>query len=208
MNRKIALDADGVLLDYRETYARMYELAFGVKPVRNPGVYYHAENQFETPRLNTQEGLDHFYRTFDLHGWTTMKPMPGAVEATKELDRLGWELICVTSMPERYLPLRIQNLKSLGMPIRDSFAAHRHPLQPTHTSNPKAEIIAKINPHYFVDDLADNFLDLPPHIHKVLIDRGELDSPNHRHREHATTYVKDLNHFVRRLAHSMPSMEP
>lgn len=64
--------------------------------------------------------------------WSTIPAIPGALEACELLTGLGYELVCITGLDERFSRARAQNLQSLGFPIArvvttDNIAATRSP---------------------------------------------------------------------------------
>ena len=62
--KRIALDADGVLLDYNLAYASAWERAFGVRPeLRDPQAYWPAD-RWGVERL-AGELLDRLRASFD-----------------------------------------------------------------------------------------------------------------------------------------------
>ena len=128
-----------------------------------------------------------------------MEPMRGAQEATIEMVRRGWELICITSMPEKFVSARIANFKRLGMPITRTIVAPRPFMAPTAGSNPKAKPVAELAPAYFVDDLADNFIGVPSSVKKVLIHLPVPDSPNVDLLHRADIILPTLASFARQL---------
>jgi len=90
------------------------------------------------------------------------------------LHEAGFELVCVSSMPQRFQESRLQNLQDLGIPIERIFATGRD----EDGNNPKKDIIHELAPVFFVDDLLENFRDIHDAVHKVWIDYGKKDSPN------------------------------
>ena len=69
----IALDADGVLLDYSTAYAKAWERAFGWHPTeRDPSAYWPME-RWGVERL-TGEPLERLQACFDLRSFTVDDP--------------------------------------------------------------------------------------------------------------------------------------
>jgi len=106
MNRKtltgrvIALDVDGVLLDYAAAYAQAWERAFGVAPaLRNANAYWPMD-RWQVDRLEG-EALAHFRSFFDEQFWSSIPPVFCAQEACQLLSDTGFELICVTALDAR-----------------------------------------------------------------------------------------------------------
>ncbi|WP_342769330.1 hypothetical protein [Simplicispira hankyongi] len=76
----IALDADGVLLDYGAAYGRAWARHTGIEPMeRDPQAYWPME-RWGVPRLSGQE-LQALRTQFDERFWGAMPAMPGALQA-------------------------------------------------------------------------------------------------------------------------------
>jgi hypothetical protein len=174
-HKRIAIDADGVLVDYNSVYPIVWKKAFGTDLQVIQPHCYHAKDQFgvdlSDPALKTR-----FYDAFDADVWSSMPALPGAVEATHLLSQAGYELVCVTSMPSEFTEARQKNLIALGMPISRVFATGRD--RSKDYINPKKEVIDSLQPLYFLDDLLENFKHLSPGVHHGFIDYGKHNSPN------------------------------
>jgi phosphoglycolate phosphatase-like HAD superfamily hydrolase len=169
----IALDADGVLLDYNAAYADVWERAFNVRPkLINPDGY-HATDRYEVPSLEGTE-LQHFRSFFDEQFWSTVPPISGALEACQRLAKAGHPLVCVSALPTEFAAARLRNLQSLGFPIDAVFATPQKGLEPS----PKAIKITELAPVAFVDDYVRYLHGVPVHIHRALIVRDPCNSPN------------------------------
>lgn len=189
----IALDADGVLLDYGLAYAGAWQAAFGTYPrERDPHAYWPMD-RWEVDRVEGPQ-LDQFRRAFDEEFWAGIPPVPGAVEACHALAQAGHELVCVTALPERFRAARERNLRLHGFPID---LVHATDNQVSLTS-PKAATLNALKPRAFVDDYLPYFVDVQPNIHRALVLRGVTGTPNtgellvHTDSQHA-----DLSAFAR-----------
>lgn len=168
----IALDADGVLLDYNTTYGKIWHLHFNeILNIKEPTAY-HSTTYWG---VENPPKTDPFWDSFDEHGWMDMAPMEGAVEACHRLVDAGYELVCVTSMPAHRMESRLTNLRNLGFPIKRVIATGT---LEDKTINPKKKTIEKLMPLYFVDDELRKLKELPSSVNCVLIDPGHIDSPN------------------------------
>ena len=97
----IALDADGVLLDYNLAYASAWERAFGVRPqLRDPQAYW-AIDRWGVERL-AGERLDQLRACFDEQFWSTIPAIAGAVVACQRLSQAGFELVCVSAVQPQF----------------------------------------------------------------------------------------------------------
>jgi hypothetical protein len=171
--KTIALDADGVLLDYGSAYADAWSRAFGVMPkLQNPNAYWPMD-RWGVPHLAGRE-LEQFRAAFDEMFWSTIPSIEGAIEGCQLLKNAGYELICVTALDERNLMARERNLRDLGFPITQVLATSR---DVTHIS-PKAEVLNRLELVAFVDDFAPYFLGVNGSVHKALILRDPDGSPN------------------------------
>lgn len=189
----IAIDADGVMLDYNAAFAVIFKLAFGRELELADPSAFHATNQWGLPAMSSEEKAA-FYAAADEHGiWRSMPAFPGAVEAVQALHDMGYDIVCVTSMPTEHGPDRLANLKALGFPIERVIATHRHG-----SENPKRAPIEELAPVFFIDDLLKNFEGIEkPGIQLVYLDREYSDAPNARHGGIARHMdVPTLAHFV------------
>lgn len=168
----IALDADGVLLNYNMAFPRVHEKAFG-KPLPKVRSAYHARNVYDLYLPKGTPGHDQFFAHFQDEDWEAMPALEGAVEACHELHDAGYRLVCVSSMPPEFADARRRNFRALGFPIEQLIAVGRHG-----EGNPKLEVIHELAPVAFVDDLASNFQGVHCGVHKALIEYGHFDSPN------------------------------
>lgn len=167
--RKIlALDADGVVLDYNAQACSMWEKAFGsqVQPRDHP-TGHHFPQRFHTERLAIPEDYLHFQKVFAANdGWRTMRALPHALEGCRLLDRAGYDIHIVTAMPLEYQHQRVENLANLGFPIAKVHATGRG----DGWNNPKKEILLQLKPVAFLDDLLDNFREVNHLLHCGLLD--------------------------------------
>jgi 5' nucleotidase, deoxy (Pyrimidine), cytosolic type C protein (NT5C) len=173
-NKKIiALDADGVLLDYNLAYASAWQRAFGEYPSEKEPNAYWAIDRWDVARLDG-EGLDKFKLCFDDSFWSTIPAISGALEACQSLDAAGFELVCVTALPTKYAWARQENLRHLGFPIQKVYTADIHFTD----RSPKADLLNRLKPAAFVDDYLPFLLGVDSGIHSALIHRRAIKSPN------------------------------
>lgn len=179
MNRKtltgrvIALDVDGVLLDYAAAYAQAWERAFGVAPaLRNANAYWPMD-RWQVDRLEG-EALAHFRSFFDEQFWSSIPPVFCAQEACQLLSDTGFELICVTALDARHGPARERNLRELGFPIARVITTESG----LSAVSPKAPIVNGLNASAFVEDYSPYLRGVSGAVHKALIERNPDGSPN------------------------------
>lgn len=169
----IALDADGVLLDYGLAYASAWQAAFGAYPAeRDPDAYWPID-RWEVEHLDGDR-LAVFRRAFGEEFWSSIPPIPNAVEACHRLVEAGHELICVTALPEEFRQAREHNLRANGFPI-DMVHATDNVMTP---ASPKADTLNALKPIAFVDDYLPYFVGVNATIHRALVMRGAVGSPN------------------------------
>ena len=168
---KIVLDADGVLLDYNERMARIYEKALG-RTLSVVKESHHFTTMYGV--TFTPEDKKAVFALFDTEGWTNMPAIKGSVEATQALHNAGHELVCLSSMPAQFVEARTSNFKTLGIPLERVIGSGRD----DQDTNPKAAHLIELQPDIFVDDQLRNFKDVPDSICKVWIDNKYHDSPD------------------------------
>ena len=173
-SKLIALDADGVLLDYNLAYATAWERAFGTRPQLCKPQAYWAKDRWGVATLEG-EALNRFRASFDEAYWSSIPAIAGAVQACQTLVAAGYELVCVSAVKPEFAKARLGNLLALGFPI-DAVVA---------TSNdnaagrsPKAQALAQLQPVAFVDDFLPYFAGVDEAIHQALILREPEGSPN------------------------------
>ncbi len=169
----IALDADGVLVDFHHGYAEAWQRAFGHRPAeRDPRAYWPID-RWHVERLEG-EALRHFGRHFDEHFWLHLPAIPGAVEACHRLVDAGFDLVCVSALDAAYERTRLANLRRLGFPIERVIATGHQAGE----RSPKADAIAALMPEAFVDDYLPYLRGVPDAVHRALVLRAPNGSPN------------------------------
>lgn len=169
----IALDADGVLLDYHAAYRRAWGHAFGALPeLRDPEAYWPMD-RWDVRRLEGNE-LVRFRTCFDHDYWSSIPAVPGAVRACEDLCKAGYELVCVSALESHFQAARLQNLRDCGFPIERVIATANMATG----RSPKAEALRELRPVAFVDDFLPYLLGIPTDIHAALVLREPNGSPN------------------------------
>lgn len=169
----LALDGDGVLLDYLEGYAQAWQEAFGSRPaVKDPRGYGPLE-RWDVPRLEA-EGRARLRQYFGSKFWSSVPAIPGALDACVRLHDAGFELVCVTALDTEFEASRLKNLRALGYPIDRVYAT---PRDDGHRS-PKAGVLSDLRPAAFVDDYLPYLRGVPAEVHTALITRGATGGPN------------------------------
>lgn len=175
MPKKIALDVDGVLLNYHTGYAKAWELAFG-EPLQevNPRAYW-AVDRYNARRLDHSEVVK-LREHMDYDFWSDLDPLEGALEACKQLYSKGYRLICVSALSPEFRQARFENLLNHGFPIEDVVATGNEGLG---GMSPKAAAIGYLAPSAFVDDYLPYLVGVQKEkTHLALITREPEGSPN------------------------------
>ena len=169
----IALDADGVLLDFHRGYAGAWARAFGAFPLERDPQAYWPMDRWHVERLDAERRVT-FRAYFDTEFWSTVPAIDGAVSACIRLHDAGFDLICVSALDAEFESARLQNLRAHGFPIERVIATGHA----EGDRSPKAEAIELVKPVAFVDDYLPYFRGLPSHVHTALILRAPNGSPN------------------------------
>jgi phosphoglycolate phosphatase-like HAD superfamily hydrolase len=169
----IALDADGVLLDFHLGYASAWQRAFGAAPAeRDPHAYWPMD-RWDVERLDLAR-REQFRAAFDERFWTTVPAIEGAVDACHRLRGAGFDLVCVSALELEFEAARLRNLRDLGFPIERVIATGNAAGE----RSPKADTIAALQPIAFVDDYLPYLRGVPGHVHTALVLRAPNGSPN------------------------------
>jgi len=169
----IALDADGVLLDFHLGYASAWQRAFGAAPAeRDPHAYWPMD-RWDVERLDLAR-REQFRAAFDERFWTTVPAIVGAVDACHRLRGAGFDLVCVSALELEFEAARLRNLRDLGFPIERVIATGNAAGE----RSPKADTIAALQPIAFVDDYLPYLRGVPGHVHTALVLRAPNGSPN------------------------------
>ncbi len=188
----IALDADGVLLDYHTAYADAWARAFGERPrERDPQAYWPMD-RWDVVRLD-EAGRARMRACLDEHFWSTMPALPGAVEACHRLHAAGFRLVCVSALEAEFEDARLRNLRALGLPIERVIATGNA----GEDRSPKASALDALQPAAFVDDYLPYLRGVSPTVHTALVLRAPNGSPNHgRELSLARSVHQDLAAFT------------
>jgi len=171
--KTIALDADGVLLDYNAAYRLAWQKAFGELPELRDENAYWAIDRWNVRHLDGKD-LAHFRKYFDENYWATIPALPNAVQACEALINAGFELVCVTAVESQFEQARFKNLQECGFPISKVIATSGI----GYGISPKAAALRELNPLAFVDDFLPYLRGIPIGIHAALIMREPNGTPN------------------------------
>ena len=169
----IALDADGVLLDFHLGYAAAWLRAFGHAPVERDPLAYWPMDRWHVERLDAQR-RERFRAAFDDHFWASMPAIDGALLACHRLRDAGFDLVCVSALDLEFEAARLRNLRDLGFPIERVIATGNAAGE----RSPKADTINELRPVAFVDDYVPYMRGVPGEVHTALVLRAPNGSPN------------------------------
>ena len=169
----IALDCDGVLLDFHLGYASAWQRAFGHAPAERDPLAYWPMDRWQVERLDPPRRAL-FRAAFDEHFWATIPAIEGAAEACHRLCRAGFELVCVSALELEFEAARLRNLRNLGFPIERVIATGNA----EGVRSPKADAIEGLRPVAFVDDYLPYLRGVPDEVHTALVLRAPNGSPN------------------------------
>lgn len=172
-NRLIAVDADGVLVNYHEAYRQAWLRAFDEMPSEVDPDAYWAIDRYDIRHLEGIE-LTHFRNQFDNNFWATIPLLDGVYEACYDLVNAGFELVCVSALSKAFESDRLKNLQDAGLPISRVIATENN----DHSISPKATALHELKPAVFVDDFLPYMRGISPNIHRALIMREPNGSPN------------------------------
>jgi phosphoglycolate phosphatase-like HAD superfamily hydrolase len=188
----IALDADGVLLDFHLGYAGAWQRAFGAMPAERDPLAYWPLDRWSVERLD-EAGRAHFRSHFDDAFWSSVPVIDGAVAACHRLHDAGFDLVCVSALEAEFESARLRNLRASGFPIERVIATGNA----VGVISPKADAIAALNPEAFVDDYLPYFRGIPGRVHAALVLRAPNGSPNEGDElSLASSVHDDLSGFV------------
>lgn len=164
----IAIDVDGVKLDYRQAYAHRWGRVFGTIPVVKDPTAYKLWDHLDIEFLEGKR-LEEWNKSSDSEFWRTMPYIPGALEACHDLVAAGHDLVSVTACPSEYHEERAYNLREF--PLADLHCVGSLIERHNQIVSPKAEILATLKPDFFIDDYINYFAGVDPSIRRVLINR-------------------------------------
>ncbi len=144
---KIAIDVDGVLLDFDGAWKLHAGLALHRRLTRVSSAYDLGERYGLTPAEVTL-GWQKFH---ELHGWGGCTDLPGAVEAVKTQISKGAELHVITAMNPKAMDWRIRRLRELGISGR-LHVPPRKVYRSAYGNWDKGPLLRRIRPAFYADD--------------------------------------------------------
>jgi uncharacterized HAD superfamily protein len=106
----IALDCDGVLLDFLTHWEKMAAYALG-RTISVAKDTYDLKMRYGL----TQDEIEHVMEIFVKEdGWSNLPPLPGAIDGAIALQQAGHRVVVVTAIDEEFTSHRLDNFKKHG----------------------------------------------------------------------------------------------
>lgn len=164
----IAIDVDGVKVNYRQAYANRWGRVFGTVPAVKDAAAYKLWDHLDIDFLEGDR-LEEWNKSSDSEFWSTMPLLSGALEACHRLVEAGHELISVTAAPNEYHSERSHNLRDF--PLTSVYCVGSLIERDHQVVSPKAALLNELKPHFFIDDYINYFAGVDPRIQRILINK-------------------------------------
>lgn len=170
--RPIAVDCDGVILDFDQVFPLIGEHALG-RPLPRLNRIYELDVRYGL----TPDDLGRVFQAYLTHpqGWQGLPLIDGAASVLRALRALGHPLHVVTGIDPALSDLRVANLAAHGIEIDDIHCVGMG-------RQSKRDVIARLDPGMFFDDRLHLLEEVPAVPHRVWIDRnddqGGLECPD------------------------------
>lgn len=168
--KKIALDVDGVLLNFMEEFDRVVRQIVGehivVKPDELNLTHYDVFKRYGI----TDEVKDSIFKyMIENRNYASLKPLEGVKEALEAIKAEGFKIYLVTALPEAAREMRLENLKTMLDFIPDEIHCVGMGMS-------KEEKLKEIRPDIFIDDRIDYLASAPFVYHLAWVDQRERQS--------------------------------
>lgn len=168
MKKKMALDVDGVLLEFMPAFDKAAEICLNrtITPQKDEDKmdFYHLGKRVNA----TQDEVDvilEYMQTSRMYA--NLKAFDGAREAVAQIEQADFSIYIVTALPEKARDMRLENLeKALGLIPTDIYCVGM--------GKSKADALHELRPDVFIDDRVDYLSCAPSSVyHLALIDQKE-----------------------------------
>lgn len=189
MRKKIALDVDGVLLNFMPVFDKAAEMVLGYKPT----IYqdeFNMDHYYLTSRINVDQSkideiLDYMLET---RMYANIPALKGAKEAIEKIKEEDFDIYIVTALPERAKEMRLENLlNELNLVPKEIFCVGM--------GLSKGDALKLLRPDIFIDDRIEYLASGPDVFHLAWIDQREVqkdkDSLVHVHVHSLEEWVKN-----------------
>lgn len=185
LDQPIALDADGVILNFLEAFERAAQVV-----VKRPTPSLSGNYSLGVKYNLTDAEVAEVWKEFNVGPyWHDLQALEGAIEGIDKLQTAGFRNVhVVTAIPEQFRPARHANFRKLGFSPEAIHCVE-------HTTRwSKVPPIMALRPLMFVDDRIEHLHSNPQVPLLVHIDHGDEQFPDPHGRVDAT--VKSLGQWV------------
>lgn len=199
--KKIALDVDGVLLDFMPAFDKAAKELLGKDLPLNKDEYqldhYHLGKRINATDEEVKNILQHM---IDTRVYASLEPLPGAKEALIAIKEAGFDICVVTALPEMAKIMRLENLK-------EKLDFEPSAIHCVGMGMSKSDKLKEVKPDVFIDDRIDYLSSAPFIYHLAWVDQRESQKDTssmvdvHVHslgewvEKHMPRVVKKLNRF-------------
>ena len=135
-----ALDVDGVILDWAESFRLQAEEMLGRK-ISTVGEFWNTCKRFNISK-------DEFNKVWNNFDWGHLKPFEGAIESISNLQKQGYFVVLITSISPEIEQSRKKSLKSYGCLPGHMFCVG--------FNESKQHLLEILQPEMYIDDKASH----------------------------------------------------
>ena len=165
--KKIALDVDGVLLNFMPAFDKAASIVLGKEIIvhkdENQMDYYHLGKRVQTTQDKVDEILEYMQTS---RMYANLEPLPGAKEALLKIKESGFLIYNVTALPEKAQDMRLENLKKALDFVPEGIYCVGMGMS-------KTDALQLLQPDVFIDDRIDYLAQAPVIYHLAWIDQKE-----------------------------------
>ena len=140
---KIALDIDGVLLDF-DTHWREFAATYLQRDIVKLNDDYYLESRYGIVKADSDAIWAAF---FEQEKWASIEPYQCALEAIEVLHKSDHDIVCITAAPQEVERQRRMSLQHLGLDAHEIEFTGYH-----HEGKTKHDALLRHAPDIFVDD--------------------------------------------------------
>lgn len=167
-NKTIALDTDGVLLDFMPAFDKAAAIVLG-RPIIIQQDEYNMDYYYLSKRISvTQEQVEEILEYMQTSRmYENLAALKGAKEGVKAIEEAGFNICIVTALPEQAKLMRRNNLRNvLGLEPQEIYCVGM--------GMSKAEILKELKPDVFMDDRIEYLASAPFIYHLAWVDQKEV----------------------------------
>ena len=163
--KKIALDVDGVILNFGEQYLNVAQEVLQ-RPLSPDFSKYKLQDFLQVSATEDTIVWNYFN---EKNHWKNIVPFPNVQEALKRIIDFNYEIFIVSAINPIHETARLINLKELGLVPTQIHCVGEN-------NAPKHEIISQIHPHIFIDDRLDHLYRSSDVEHLGWVNQNQLQS--------------------------------